>query len=415
METRTSRIKVLIAAKEREIRDQIRREIVAEEGQVEIAGTATDGLEAVQMAVQARPDIAILKDNLPIFNGMRASEFLSLAAPEVRTLLISEHRPDTEALLEAMRAGIREWVVYPSHDSSLIKAVSRIGSMESIRQSSEYLTATDPRNLPKLIVVSGGKGGVGKTTIATSLAAYLAQVHPGKVVLVDMYTQFGDVGLMMDITPSRTLVDLAPVADEIDQEIMEAYLVPHPTGVKVLIGSSHPEPLDAISPACAENVIHTLKSSYTHIVVDLPPILHPTTLYLLSHAYKIVLVTTLFDLPSVHDSKQLHNTIAGNYVPVEKILLVANRASKTNSIKTSDLEAVFGRKVDAVLPNDNQLILSINRGESFVNAYSHSPLSEAIASLVRNNLEPECSGEDNGDTTPTGRKGFNLWSRRVQL
>lgn len=416
----SGRIRVLIAAKEREIRDQIRQMLTANE-RIDIAGAATDGQEAVQMVVQTRPDVAILRDNLPIFDALHAGEMITLAAPETKTLLVSDRKPAVDTLQKAMKSGLRDWVVYPFEGSSLMKSVLGLAELNSRRHSTEFQNATDPQKLPKVIGVTGGKGGVGKTTIATSLAVYLAKENPGKVALVDMYTQFGDVGLMLNLNPTKTLVDMVPLGDEIDLEVVEGHMVEHSSGIKVLVGSLTPQPLDAITPACVEHVLHVLKRAYTYIILDLPPILHATTLYVLSHAYRMILVTTLFDLPSVRDGKQLYDVVAGDYIPSEKIILVANRASRYDRMHTSDIEKAYGRPVDATIPNDSHLITTINRGVPFVTAYSRSPLSNAIATIAESIIDPSVttpgssSGNGKGDSDDSNHnaaKPVRIFGRR---
>lgn len=372
--------RVLIAAKERGLRDQLRRFVVSND-KYEVAGTAVDGQEAVQLAVLMRPDITIINADLPIYSGLEASEMIGLAAPEVRNIIIGDGEADTHLLRKAMRSGARAYLASPVVESELIEAIESLARIGERKESPEFATATDPALLPKLVVVTGGKGGVGKTSIAASLSMCLAQAHPNKVALIDMYTQFGDVSTMLNIQPKKSLVDLAMASDEVDLETLESYMSEHETGLKVLVTALNIQPIDALSVGYAESVIHALKRKYTYIVVDLPPILHATTLYVLSHCYKLVLVTTMFDLPGIRDGKELYDTVVGTYVPEEKVTLVANRVSKFDRLTPEDLERLFGRPITVQVPNDRRLVNAVNQGIPFVKVYTKSPLVAAVQKI----------------------------------
>lgn len=382
MPSQDGKVRVLIAAKERGIRDQL-RQLVTSNGKYEVAGTAIDGQEAVQLSVMLRPDIALIKDDLPIFNGYEAAEMIGLEAPDIRSVLVGDGQPDAQVLKKAMRSGLRAYLPSPVVASDLQDALDSIASIGERRSTPEFRTATDPTRMPKVIVVTGGKGGIGKSTISASLAMCLAQQHPNKVVLFDLYTQFGDISTMLNVRPTKSLSDLVQMTDEIDLEMLENHMVEHETGFKVLVSSITAQPIDAISVANAESVIHALKRAYTHIVIDLPPILHATTLYVLSHCYQLLLLTTMFDMPTVRDSKELYEIVVGDYVPSERVSLIANRVSKHDRLSLADVERVFGRSVEAQVPNDPRLVTAMNQGVPFIKAYARSPLAAAIENIAR--------------------------------
>lgn len=388
MASQNGKTRVLIAAKERGLRDQLRRFVVSND-KYEVAGTAVDGQEAVQLAVLMRPDITIINADLPIYSGLEASEMIGLAAPEVRNIIIGDGEADTHLLRKAMKSGARAYLASPVVESELMDAIESLARIGERRESPEFATATDPALLPKLVVVTGGKGGVGKTSIAASLSMCLAQAHPNKVALIDMYTQFGDVSTMLNIQPKKSLVELAMASEEVDLETLESYMSEHETGLKVLVTALNIQPIDALSVGYAESVIHALKRKYTYIVVDLPPILHATTLYVLSHCYRLVLVTTMFDLPGIRDGKELYDTVVGTYVPEEKVTLVANRVSKYDRLTPEDLERLFGRPISVQVPNDRRLVNAVNQGVPFVKVYAKSPLVAAVQKIEQElALEP---------------------------
>ena len=386
MASRQGKARVLIAARELGVRDQLRQLVLAN-GRYEIVGAAADGQEAVQLAVLLRPDIALVKIDLPIFSGPEASEMIGLAVPETCRVFVGNGQPDAKVLRKAMRSGARAYLSSPVVASELMETLDNLTRIGNRRSTAEYRVATDPTRLPKLVVVTGGKGGIGKSTIAASLAMCLVEQHPEKVALLDMYTQFGDISTMLNVSPTKSLSDLVLAKDEIDLEALESCMCEHETGVKVLVSSTSVQPIDSISVETAESVVHALKRKYTYIVVDLPPILHATTLYMLSHCYKMILVTTMFDMLGIRDGKELYNLVVGTYVPEDKVAVVANRVSKYDRLTPDDLERTFGRALAAHVPNDRRLVSAMNQGVPFVKAYSRSPLAAAVQRIARELIE----------------------------
>lgn len=391
------RVRVLIAARERELRDSLRETILGNED-YEIAGTAMDGQEAVQLAVLLKPDIVLVNSDLSIFSGMEAAEMIALAVPQTRSVLLGDGEPDDGILKDAMKVGVRAYLPTPVSPNTLLSTLDQLADIAAIRKTKEYRTATNPDLLPKIVVVTGGKGGVGKTTIAVSVAASLAKSHPGRVVLFDLYTQFGDVATVLDITPQKALCDLAKVTNDIDLETLEGYMVEHVTGLKVLVSAIDPRPLDAISVPAAENTLNALKRAYTHIVVDMPPILHETTLYVLSRCYQLLLITNCFDMPTLKNAKELYDKIIGTYVSKEKISVVANRVSKYDRLRVPDVIEALDCSVAAQVPNDPRLVSAINQGVPFIDNYRRSAFVKAVDGIARDIIQRTPISDVSGNT-----------------
>ena len=93
--------------------------------------------------------------------------------------------------------------------------------------------------LGPMICVLGPKGGTGKTLTATNLVSALA-LRGERAVLVDLDLQFGDVGLALGLRPDKTIYDLARSGGSLDEEKLDAYLIQHASGAKVLLAPTRP-------------------------------------------------------------------------------------------------------------------------------------------------------------------------------
>jgi len=378
-------IRVLLADSLPARREQLRAALMEGGGsEIEVAGQARDGSEALQMAHALRPEIVLLAADLSVSDGYQTTELLAASGLPLQSVLLSESAWP-EDLRRAMRAGAREHLAWPCAPRELRQAVQTLSAEGRRRQGAAFVTAADPRTAAQVIAVSGAKGGIGKTTLAVNLAAALAVDTGEPTVLLDLYTQFGDAALLLNIAPRRTLADLTRIDfADIDERLLEDYLERHESGLRLLVGSSAPLAIDALSPAYLDHILGLLKRSHRYIVLDVPPVLHETTLYALSHAAMVLLLANLFDLTTLADTRLWLEAMAGKHVSSEAIRVVLNRVSARNRLQIPDIERTLGRPTDILIPNDGKLVpASVNAGLPFVLSHPQSRVAQSVREIVR--------------------------------
>jgi DNA-binding NarL/FixJ family response regulator len=97
-----------------------------------LIGKASDGLEAVRLARQFRPDVAVLDLAMPLLNGIAAAREMLRVHPSIRPILLTMYTDDTY-VLEALRAGIRGYVLKTQMAEDLL------GAIEAVAQGRVYL------------------------------------------------------------------------------------------------------------------------------------------------------------------------------------------------------------------------------------------------------------------------------------
>jgi DNA-binding NarL/FixJ family response regulator len=93
----------------------------------DVVGEASDGREAVQLARTLHPDVAILDLSMPLLNGLQATQEILHVSPRTKTILLTMHTED-HYVLEAIRAGIRGYVVKRQAAMELIQAIREVAN-----------------------------------------------------------------------------------------------------------------------------------------------------------------------------------------------------------------------------------------------------------------------------------------------
>jgi MinD-like ATPase involved in chromosome partitioning or flagellar assembly len=216
--------------------------------------------------------------------------------------------------------------------------------------------AEDPRG--QLTVVFSAKGGSGKSTIAANLAAGLASIYSSQTLLVDANLWFGDLGVLLNLTSSRSSFDVCGTEDP-DLFALPKAVVPHVSGASVLLRPPDPLSVEKIRPRNFVDAVERYRSLYEHVIVDTASSLDELNLDLLESATRILLVVT-------PEMGALHNTarflgLAERLGHTEKISLVLNRSN--SGISSEDLQRTLGIGVACGVVSAGRMMLdAVNEG-----------------------------------------------------
>ena len=98
---------------------------------LEVAGVAADGREAVRSVVTTKPDVALLDLKMPVLDGLAATRELARVAPDVAVLVLTMH-DDDESVFAAMRAGARGYLVKGVEQDDIARAIRSVAAGEAI-------------------------------------------------------------------------------------------------------------------------------------------------------------------------------------------------------------------------------------------------------------------------------------------
>ncbi len=384
-------IKVLIVDDIPETRDHLSR-LLGLEREIDVAGTASSGEEAIQVSMDMRPDIIVMDINMPGMDGIDAAEIISQRLPNSPIIMMSVHG-EAEHLKRAMLAGAREFLVKPFSGDEFATSIKRVHERELARRDQLHTQVGIAAPVPsadagsdddhQVIAVFSPKGGSGRTTLATNLALALKQETNQRVALVDANLQFGDVGVLLNLNPkNRSVVD-AVDGGEPDRDLLESVMVDHSTGIRVLLAPPSPEGADLVTPAYMRKIIEMLRENHDWVVVDVPSGLSDHTLGILDAADQIMVVAAL-EITTIKNVRLFLEVADQLDYERSKVRLVINRSDASQGIRIGDVEASIRRSIDGTIVSDGRLaVLAVNRGVPFVVSHPESPLARDVITLAR--------------------------------
>lgn len=298
----------------------------------------------------ANPDVTIV-DIPSDATGMalRAIELLHQEMPDTAIFAIGTlNQP--QVIVNAMRAGAREFIERPTTTTDLIEAFVRLTSAQR-RGKQEGLRG-------KVFSVINAKGGNGATTVAVNLALALQSAY-GQTALVDL-APLGHAALHMNLKPVFTVADATRNLHRMDASLLESFMTRHSGGLQLLAGTNVPATVD---PSTAEFVrlFDMLVTHYRYVVVDASSRFDAAS-RLIASLSETVLLVACTDVASLWSAARVQQYL-GETGSRERVRLVLNRYRKVAGFSESDAESAVGAKLIWRVPNQYFAISNaIDRG-----------------------------------------------------
>jgi len=316
--------------------------------------------------------------------GLATPEAIDLAAafdnirPDVCTVLVAKPAPKTFEL--ALRAGARDVIAPGLPLADLRAALARAAETAVRRQATSSLHAHDATP-GRVITVLGAKGGSGKTMIASNLAVALAKGAPGRVAVVDLDLQFGDVASAVSINPRSTVSDAARANGSLTATALKVFLEPHPDGFYLLCAPLFPAEADDVKLSTVGRVLTLLSEEFDYVVVDTGAGLDEWALAAAERSSDLIFVCAT-DVPSVRSTRKALDALDLLGMTSSQRVLVLNRADARVGLAKRDIEATVGLPVDIAVPSSRSVPISVNQGSPVVDSDPRSPVAKALTQLA---------------------------------
>lgn len=411
-------IKVVIVDDIVETRDHLAK-LLGFESDIVVAGSVGSGEEALKLAEEEPIDVLLLDINMPGLDGIATAEQMSVRVPTASIIMMSvQGEPDY--LRRAMLAGAREFLVKPFSSDELAASIRQVHQRERRKFDGAASAMPAPatnghaepqrRTLGQVITFFAPKGGVGRTTLAVNFAVAAKIEMNKKVALVDGGLQFGDVGVLLNLNPkNHSIADVVREMASGDLETLDATLVDHSSGVRVLMAPPSPEMAELITPDHIGKIVSALRQTHDLVVIDSTSLLQDTTLAFFDQSDVIATVLTL-EITNIKNIRQFLALADQLGYGDDKVQLVLNRADSGYGIRLQDVESSIGRKIKhSVVSDGRTVVFALNRGVPFVVAARQARVSEDMFQMVRNVLGGQMAEPAEMPLRPPPRKGIFQW------
>ncbi len=388
----SEKIRVVIVDDIAETRENIRK-LLQFEPDVEVVGIARTGREAIDIAKDVKPDVLLMDINMPDMDGIAATEIIQKTVPFTQIVILSIQN-DPNYMRRALIAGARDFLTKPPTIDELNSAIRRAGSrareerakvpqvsgVQTARSAGVHTSGTSGAG-GRVITFYSPKGGSGCTTLATNLAVCLNNENTS-VVIVDGNLQFGDVAVFLNEQGKFSILDLTPRADELDPDIIDNVTIKHAqSGIKILAAPMKPEQADSVTAEQFSKVIRYLHEIFSYVIIDTASLLTNITATAIDNSDLLILLTTQ-DIPSIKNSRLFLDEIDALGFDRKRIIFVMNKYDKRIGITPEKVSENLKQEITSVIPFEERVIVSVNRGIPFLLVDKSRPLSRSILSLA---------------------------------
>jgi septum site-determining protein MinD len=235
--------------------------------------------------------------------------------------------------------------------------------------------------MSEVIVITSGKGGVGKTTTTANLGAGLA-LHGKKVVLVDTDIGLRNLDVVMGLE-NRIVYDIVDVVEGTCR-LKQALIKDKRFDGLYLLPAAQTRDKSAVTPAQMVKLCNELREEFDFILIDCPAGIEQGFKNAIAGADKAIVVTTP-EVSAVRDADRIIGLLEANEIRNPKLLVNRVRqdmVKRGDMMSIEDIIDILAIELIGVVPDDENIIISTNKGEPAVTD-SKSQAGQAYRNITR--------------------------------
>ncbi|MCR5266435.1 MAG: septum site-determining protein MinD [Cyanobacteria bacterium RUI128] len=252
----------------------------------------------------------------------------------------------------------------------------------------------------RVIVITSGKGGVGKTTTSANIGTALAKLG-NKVVLIDTDIGLRNLDLLLGLENRivYTIVDVVEERCKLKQALVKDKKNPNLS----LLAAAQTRDKTSVTSEQLKEICDSLKKKNDYILVDCPAGIEQGFQNAVAGASEAIVVTTP-EMSAVRDADRIIGLLEAKE-EIESYKLLLNRVrpkliEQNDMMSVEDVVDILSTELIGVIPEDTGIITSTNKGEPIVND------EEAMAGKAYRNVAKRIMGEDIPLLDLTPKKGF---------
>jgi len=357
-------LRVLIVGGDRSLEEEFRTALARVPDRQGVIHFAETYREAVDVATRRQPTFILIEIDRDVGDVAALSKDLQELVPE--SAIAGAFRPDrleqgqseSATIIELLRAQVRDFLRRPLSTTELRAVLDRLFSR---------LPGAAPAAQGRVAAFLSNKGGVGKSTLSVNVACGLALRHPDDVLLIDASLQVGTCAMLLDLTPTTSIVDAIRERDRLDKTLLRHLTLRHASGLRLLAA-----PIDALEGAEVDDdaisrIINMARRSFTYVVIDTFPMLDSVLMTILD-VTDVAFVVVQGMAPAVAGIARLLPVLEGLGLQASRQRLVLNYNYKPflGNLRPSDIADRLDRTIDYVVPYEHRVLASMNTGSPHV-------------------------------------------------
>lgn len=347
---------------------------------------------AVQsLSVAASPNILMVDlsesgDPLTDINGLA-----EVCEPGTVVIAIGQVN-DVRLYRDLLASGIHDYILKPLSAGVLRDSLNQAQAVFAAPRASDPEAAK--RHVSAAVV--GTRGGVGASTLATSLSWLFSDEHKLPTALLDLDVHFGTGALALDLEPGRGLTDAIDNPSRIDGLFIERAMVRANDNLAILSAEA---PINAplmTDGSAFVQLEEEFRQAFEMTMIDLPRNMLINFPHLLADVNVVILATEM-TLASARDTIRILAWLKTNAAHALPIVVANKVQGGTGEISKADFEASIERRIDFTMPYDIKASTNAAKlGQTFVRANPSSKVTAVIKQLadrVMGASEEELEGE----------------------
>jgi pilus assembly protein CpaE len=278
---------------------------------------------------------------------------------------------ETQLVLDAMHAGVKEFVPLPVNQQKFLAALERVAQGLTEEKRAKVL-----HFIPTM-------GGCGSTTIACNIAAALAK--NAKTLLIDLDLVRGAAASAFDIRPRYSIADVMDPTTQLDSALLDNALSVHRnSGLAVLARPELCEDSQRVNRVGLQRLLGVVSRMFDYVIMDSIMSTDPVYQGALAAADLNILVMQL-NVPSAKNTERFLSTMRRMGIDLHKVKVIVNRSTRKGyDIEAEEVERALGVKISWTVPNDfKNAITAINYGEPVVLRSPRAEMSDSLHGLMQ--------------------------------
>ncbi len=288
------------------------------------------------------------------------------ALPDAGVIVVASTL-DPARMLDAMRAGVNEFLTEPVTLEDVRSAVARVSALQPVAHQA------------KVFAFLGAKGGVGTTTLAVNVATALAESRVGRVLFVDLHPAYGDAALFFNAAPRFSVLDALENTHRLDEAYLKGLVVKTKAGLDLLCSSDRAA-VAAPDALRVRALLEFVARHYTHVVLDVPRS-DSAALDALDVTSQVVIVANQ-ELSTVRGAARMVSALRQRYGK-DRVQVVVSRYDSAAAFGQEDIERATGGAIKHLIPSNYRLaVAALNKGCPLV-VENHNKLAASIVGFAR--------------------------------